>query len=215
VDFASETSVGSWVPAGGRDLPRLRGKTLGIVGYGNIGRRLAPKALAFGMRVLVTSRSLAPGALEMGVTAVSGLNQLLAESDFVSLHLPATPQTKNLIDEPALRRMKANAWLINTSRGALVDEAALLRALDEGWIAGAALDVLATEPPPADYPLLRHPRVIATPHVAYASVEAVTELRRRAAEHVAHVLRGELPPHVVNPEVLTTPGRHGLAPRIA
>jgi D-3-phosphoglycerate dehydrogenase len=215
VDFASETSTGSWVPAGGRDLPRLRGKTLGIVGYGNIGRRLAPKALAFGMRVLVTSRSMAPGEFESGVAAVSGLDELLAGSDFVSLHVPSTAETKQLINERALRLMKQNAWLINTSRGAIVDETALLHALDEGWIAGAALDVLATEPPPADHPLLRHPRVIATPHVAYASVEAVTELRRRAAEHVAHVLRGELPLHIVNPEVLTTPGRHGLTPRIA
>jgi D-3-phosphoglycerate dehydrogenase len=211
VPFANETAAGSWVPSGGRALPRLRGKTIGIVGYGNIGRSLAPKAAAFGMRVLVHAPSLAPGHLGNGVEAVASLVELLELSDFVSLHVPSTPATRNLIDECALRTMKPTAWLINTSRGAVVDEVALVKALDDRWIAGAALDVLSSEPPPPDHPLLGRSNVIVTPHVAFASVEAVTELRRRAAEHVAMVLRGEIPPHIVNPEVLSRPGRHRLA----
>ncbi len=211
VPFARETAEGNWIPSGGRSLPRLRGKTLGIVGYGNIGRTLAPKAAAFGMHVLVHSPRLLAGDLGDDVQAVGSLEELLSQSDFVSLHVPSTAATRNLIDRHALRSMKPSSWLINTSRGAIVDESALVLALDEGWIAGAALDVLIIEPPPADHPLLGRPNVIVTPHVAFASVEAVTELRRRAAEHVAFVLRGERPPHIVNPGVLNTPGRHGLA----
>ena len=210
VPFAVETATGTWEPSGGRELPRLRGKTLGIVGYGNIGRALAPKALAFGMRVLVYTPRLTPGPRDDGTIAASSLEHLLGQADFVSLHLPATAETRGLIGDAVLQAMKPNAWLINTSRGALVDEPALVRALDEGRIAGAALDVLSTEPPPPDHPLLGRPNVIVTPHIAFASVEAVEDLRRRAAEHVATVLRGDRPPHVVNPDVLTRPGRHGL-----
>jgi D-3-phosphoglycerate dehydrogenase / 2-oxoglutarate reductase len=198
VPFASETAAGIWNPAGGRALPRLRGKTLGIVGYGNIGRALAPKAAAFGMNVRVYSRGLPPGDLGAGVTAASNLIRLFGESDFVSLHVPSTPETRHMIDADALRAMKSDALLINTSRGAVVDEAALMAALDAGEIAGAALDVLDGEPPAADRPLLRHPKVIATPHIAFASKEAVTELRHRAASHVAMLFRGERPPHIVN-----------------
>jgi D-3-phosphoglycerate dehydrogenase len=210
VPFAGETAAGTWAPSGGRALPRLRGKTLGIVGYGNIGRALTPKALAFGMNVLVYTPRLTPGPLAGGAIATDRIENLLQTADFVSLHVPLTDETRGMIGETALRAMKPTAWLINTSRGAIVDEAALTRALDEGWIAGAALDVLSVEPPPADHPLLGRANVIVTPHVAFASAEAVVDLRRRAAEHVAMLLRGECPPTVVNPEVLTRPGRHGL-----
>ncbi len=213
VPFANETASGTWAPGGGRNLPRLRGKTLGILGYGNIGRALAPKAAAFGMRVLTYSPRLTAGTLPDGTIAVDSLDHLLSESDYVSLHVPSNESTRGLIGEAALRSMKSTAWLVNTSRGAIVDEPALVRALDEGWIAGAALDVLSVEPPPADHPLLGRPDVIVTPHVAFASTEAVIELRRRAAEHVAFVLRGESPPHIINPAVLATLGRHRLTSR--
>lgn len=214
VPFANETSSGTWAPGGGRNLPRLRGKSLGILGYGNIGRALAPKAAAFGMRVLTYSPRLTAGIMSDGTIAVQTLDHLLSESDYVSLHLPSNESTGGLIGEAALRSMKSTAWLINTSRGAIVEESALVRALDEGWIGGAALDVLSVEPPgPADHPLLGRPDVIVTPHVAFASTEAVIELRRRAAEHVAFVLRGETPPHIVNPAVLSTHDRHRLTPR--
>jgi D-3-phosphoglycerate dehydrogenase len=205
VSFANQTAGGTWAPAGGGELRRLRGKTLGIVGFGNIGRTLAPKARAFGLEVLVYTPSLTPGPLSDGVTAAESLDELLAASDFVSLHAPVNDETRGMIGEAQLRRMQPTAWLINTSRGALVDEAALVRALDEGWIGGAALDVLASEPPAADHPLLGRQNAIITPHVAFASAEAVVELRRRAAEHVACVLRGKRPPHIVNPAVLDQP----------
>jgi D-3-phosphoglycerate dehydrogenase len=210
VSFAGETATGRWMPSAGMALPRLRGKTLGIVGYGNIGRALAPKALAFGMRVLAYSPSLAPGPMADGVVAAESLETLLRGADFVSLHVPLNDDTRGFIGAAALGAMKPSAWLINTSRGAVIDEAALVRALEEGKIAGAALDVLAAEPPPADHPLLGRPNVIVTPHVAFASAESILDLRRRAARHVAMVLSGERPPTVVNPEVLLRPGRHGL-----
>jgi D-3-phosphoglycerate dehydrogenase len=213
VPLANQTARGEWQPTFGRALTRLRGKTLGIVGYGNIGRRLAPKAMALGLRVIAFAPSMTPGLLPDGAAAAGSLAELLDASDIVSLHLPATEHTRGIVDRAVLRTMKPGAWLINTSRGALVDEAALVEALDAGHIAAAALDVLVTEPPPPDHPLLGRPNVLVTPHIAFASREAVEELRRRAAEHVACVLRGEHPPHVVNPAVLTAPGHHGLPVR--
>lgn len=203
VALADATSGGDWTPTVGGSLPRLRGKTLGIVGYGNIGRRLAPKAAAFGMHVLAYSPRLAPGPVDSGVQAVESLEALLRASDFVSLHSPANAETRGMIGDASLAEMKPTAWLINTSRGALIDEAALVQALNAKQIAGAALDVLSSEPPPPGHPLVGRGDVILTPHVAFASAEAVVELRRRAAEHVAAFLRGEVPPHVVNPKVLS------------
>jgi len=171
-----------------------------------------PKARGFGMRVLAWTPRLEADAAG-DVEVARDLEQLLAESDYVSLHAPAVPETTGLIGEPELRAMKPTAYLVNTSRGALVDEAALLRALTEGWIAGAALDVMAAEPPPADDPLLVLPNVIVTPHVGFYSEASIAELATRAAQSVAHVLRGELPPHIVNPGVMQGPsyrlGRSG------
>jgi len=152
------------------------------------------------MRVLAWTPRLEPGAA--GDVEVAGsLEQLLAESDYVSLHAPAMPETTGLIGEPELRAMKPTAYLVNTSRGALVDEDALLRALREGWIAGAALDVLRQEPPPADHPLLALDNAIVTPHAAFYSDSAIVELQTKAATNVANVLTGALPATVVNPRV--------------
>lgn len=175
---------------------RLSGLTLGVVGYGRIGRAVAARAVGFGMTVIAATRT---GAMA-GVRVVS-LDELLAASDVVSLHLPLSAETRRLLDAERLSRMKATAYLVNASRGPLVDPAALLAALDAGRLAGAALDVFDQEPPPADDPLVSHPRVIATPHVAFRSAEAVVELRRRAAGQIADVLSGRRPEHVVNPEV--------------
>ncbi len=140
--------------------------------------------------------------LPEGVRAAVTLEELLAASDYVSLHAPATRETEGLIGERELRAMKPSAYLVNTSRGALVDEDALVRALQEGWIAGAALDVLSAEPPPRDHPLLRLENVLVTPHVAFYSAEALAELETQAARNVADVLSGRVPAHVVNPDVL-------------
>ena len=161
-----------------------------------------PKARGFGLRVLAYSRS---GAGSADVEVARDLDQLLTESDYVSLHVPATAETRGLIGERELRLMKETAFLINTSRGALVDERALERALREGRIAGAALDVLAREPPPPDHPLLGLENVIVTPHAAFSSETAIAELATKAATNVAAVLRGEVPATVVNPEVLGRP----------
>ena len=137
-----------------------------------------------------------------GARTTSDLQALLAESDYVSLHLPATPETRGLIGEAELRAMKPTAYLINTSRGALVDEDALRRALTEGWIAGAGLDVLAQEPPPDGHPLLALDNVVATPHAGFYSEPAIEELATKAATNAATALRGEVPATTLNRAVL-------------
>lgn len=168
------------------------------MGFGKIPRLVARKAQAFGLRVLGFDPYLDPRVLrEFGVEPV-GLRALLERADYVSLHVPLTPQTERLIDESALRWMKPTAYLINTARGRIVDEGALVRALEGRWIAGAALDVLPTEPPPQDDPLRGAPNVILTPHVAFYSEESLQELQRKAAEEVARVLTGQTPRHPVN-----------------
>jgi D-3-phosphoglycerate dehydrogenase len=197
--YARETREGTW-RLDGPGLPRLSEQTLGLVGFGNIARALVPKARGFGMRVLAWTPRLEPGAAG-DVEVARDLEQLLAESDYVSLHAPAMPETAGLIGEPELRAMKPTAYLVNTSRGALVDEDALVRALREGWIAGAALDVLRQEPPPADHPLLALDNAIVTPHAAFYSDSAIVELQTKAATNVANVLTGALPATVVNPRV--------------
>jgi D-3-phosphoglycerate dehydrogenase len=207
VTFARSTRAGAWDLAGlGQGLPRLRGQRLGIVGYGNTARTLIPKAQGFGLDVVVCTPRLQAGRdASTDVETTGDLEHLLATSDYVSLHAPATPETAGLIGEAELRAMKPTASLINTSRGALVDEDALLRALQEGWIAGAALDVLATEPARAGHPLLALDNAIVTPHAAFYSETAIAELETKAARNVAAVLRGELPATIVNPAVLALP----------
>jgi phosphoglycerate dehydrogenase-like enzyme len=129
----------------------------------------------------------------------------LAQADFVSLHTPLTPDTRGLLNADRLRRMKPTAFVVNTARGGLIVTDALTQALQEGWIAGAALDVFDPEPLPADHPLLSQPTLIATPHVAFYSEESVQELEVLAARNVAAILSGQRPAWVVNPEVLTLP----------
>ena len=199
--FDRSTHAGHWDLSLGRGLPRLRDQTLGLVGFGNIARRLVPKAHGFGMRVLAYTHRQRTG-YEDGVELVDDLGRLLSEADYVSVHAPSTTATKDLIGEPELRRMKSTAYLINTSRGALVNEPALVRALREGWIAGAAIDVLSAEPPSPDHPLLTCENAIITPHAAFYSDTAIAELEAKAANNVAEVLRGRLPVNIVNPTVL-------------
>src|SRR5262249_46575538 len=145
-------------------LRRIEGQTLGLIGCGRIGSRLARKALGLGMLVVAYDRWPAPPP--DGVVAVD-LDDLLARSDFISLHLPLTPETRGVVAEALLRKMKSTAYLINTARGGLVDTVALARALREGWIAGAGLDVLPHEPPAPDDPLLGLDNVVLTPHAAF------------------------------------------------
>ena len=187
------TSCADWCYWDG-ELVELSGLTLGLVGFGRIARAVAGIGRAFGMRVLAHRRS--PPTADEGVTFVD-LATLLSESDVVSLHCPLTPETHEIIQARTLAAMKPTAFLINTARGQLVREADLAAALERGVIAGAGLDVLSVEPPPVTNPLLRAPRCIVTPHIAWATRNA----RRRLLEVTAANLRAFLagrPQHVVN-----------------
>jgi D-3-phosphoglycerate dehydrogenase / 2-oxoglutarate reductase len=182
------------VRSGGEGVPpietvsRLSECTLGLVGLGRIGQRVATKARAFDMRVVGVDPQLpATAAQALGVELVE-LDELLRESDCVSLHVPLTGETRHMIDARALGLMRPQAGLINIGRGGLVDESALVRALDTGQLMGAALDVTEVEPLPSDSPLLDAPNVILTPHVAWVSKPALEELRRRTAEVVARLV---------------------------
>jgi len=179
-------------------IHRLRGQVLGLIGFGKIPRALAARVVPLGMRIITFDPYVGAEAMRAHGAAPGDLATVLAESDFVSLHAPLTPETTGLIDEAALRAMKPTAYLINTARGALVDQTALARALREGWIAGAALDVLPDEPPAADNPLLTLSNVILTPHIAFYSEESQRELQQKAAEEVARVLTGRPPRYPVN-----------------
>ena len=184
------------------DGTELAGKQLGLVGLGRIGGRVARIALAFEMRVAVYDPYISQArADELGVQRVDSLEQLLGMADVVSLHLPSTAETRGLINADTLAQMKPGALLVNSARGTLVDEDALLAALESGQLGGLATDVFAQEPPPHDHPLVQHPGVVCTPHVAGATVESKAQLWPLAISQALQVLRGERPPHVVNPEV--------------
>lgn len=177
-------------------LIELHGLTLGVVGLGAIGRGVAGVAQALGMRVLAHGRRR-PDELPPGVTWTD-LDTLLRTADVVSLHCPLTPETRGLMDARALAKMKSTALLINTGRGPLVDEAALAAALQAGRLAGAAVDVLSTEPPPPDNPLLTAKNCLVTPHQAWATAAARRRLLAESAANVRAFLAGS-PRHVVNP----------------
>jgi D-3-phosphoglycerate dehydrogenase len=155
------------------------------------------------MKVLVYDPYLDPAVIAHHRAQAVSFDRLLREADAISIHVPLTPETHNLIGERELARTKPTAFLINTSRGGIVDEQALAMALKENRLGGAALDVLSGEPPPADHPLRQAPNVILTPHLAFYSKESVIELQTKAAEEVARALKGEPPRSPVNPEVLT------------
>ena len=187
----------------GAPMPRLRGKTLGIIGLGRIGSALRKRAQAFGMEVLAYGPRLTDKvAVAQNVRSV-GLSELLGESDFVSLNCPLRADTENLISTKELDQMKSTAFLINTSRGALIDEVALYDALTSGQIAGAGLDLVVNLAPPIDHKIIQLENVLVTPHTAFFSQEAVLELEERAAGEVARVLEGNLPNNIINPEVLS------------
>jgi D-3-phosphoglycerate dehydrogenase len=181
---------------------RLAGETLGLVSFGNIARAVARRAAGFEMRVIAYDPYVYPDdAKALGVDLVS-LPELLTESDYVSVHTPLTPATRGLIGADELSLMKPSAYLILTSRGGLVDEAALAEALRDKRLAGAGLDVWEKEPPGTDHPLLKFDNVVASTHVASYSEIAEVERRRKHAHAAADVLDGTMPRSLVNPEVL-------------
>src|SRR6266576_3255018 len=194
---------GNWK---GWDLDQLVGtdvwgKTLGIVGFGRIGRAMARRAGGFQMRVIYTDAVRAPGDAEKELRAeYRDMHELLAEADFISVHTPLLPETHGLFNAAKFQRMKRTAFFINTSRGPVVDEAALVAALEDGKIAGAALDVYEKEP--VIHPGLRRSNVVLAPHIASASLETRTKMACMAAENVVALFTGQRPPNVLNPEVL-------------
>ena len=178
-------------------LRRLEGQVLGLVGFGNIPRAFAPKAQAFGLKVITHDPYVSADVVKpLGVENTS-FEDLLGRSDFVSVHAPLLPATRGLMNAAAFARTKKGAFLVNTARGPLVDEAALVAALDSGHLAGAALDVVTVEPLAKDSPLLGRDNVILTPHTAFYSVEALEELQTKCATDVARVLSGEAPVYPV------------------
>ena len=192
---------------------RLRGKKLGIVGFGRIGQVVCRKALAFGLDVLAADPFVAADtATKLGARMVD-MQQLLRESDFVTLHSPLMAATRNMIGAAELDLMKPTAFLINCARGPLIDEEALYEALNSHRIGGAGLDVLVDAHPAPDHPLLRLEHAIITPHVAFFSEEAVLELEQRAAGEVAAVLQGRMPDNLVNRDVLAHPSPRHQLPR--
>jgi glyoxylate reductase len=201
VNYVREGRWVTWSPTLllGRDLYE---STIGIVGFGRIGKEIARRARGFDMKILAfDSYHDEVAAKELGVTFVE-LDRLLTESDFVTLHCSLTPETHHLISDRELHLMKREAVLVNASRGPVVDTDALTRALREGTIWSAALDVTDPEPLPPDHPLITMPNCIVVPHIASASVDTRDSMARLAAENALAVLRGQTPPHCVNPEVL-------------
>ena len=181
----------------------LTGKTVGIIGLGRIGREVARVVRFFNMKVVATKRTATQGDIEENVDLLlplAKLHDLLQQSDFVVLALPLTPESRNLIGEPELRAMKPTAKLINVSRGAIVDEPALIRALQEGWIGGAGLDVFVQEPLPADSPLRRMQNVIFSPHVSGNIAEYDVGAARLFAENLRRFLAGEPLLNIVDKE---------------
>jgi len=179
------------------------GKTLGIVGFGRIGRAMARRARGFQMKVIYTDAVRAPEAVEKELKAeFRDMNTLLAESDFVSVHVPLLPETRGLFDAPKFYRMKPTAFLINTSRGPVVDEAALVAALEAGKIAGAGLDVYENEP--FIHSGLKRANVVLAPHLASASRETRTKMACMAAQNVVALFAGQRPANMLNPEVWKT-----------
>jgi D-3-phosphoglycerate dehydrogenase len=193
---------GGWDLAPARPVHRLRGRTLGLVGFGRIARRLAEKVGPIGLRVVAYDPFVPDAAIVESGAEPADLGRLLAEADIVSVHAPLTEDTRHLIGEEELRRMRPDAFLVNTSRGPLVDLDALRAVRAEGHLGGVALDVLESEPPDPDDPLLTDPGAVITPHAAFYSEEATIEQQRKAAEQVVAALSGEVPVYAVNADAI-------------
>ena len=205
--LAQAVRKGTW-KAGSTEIIKVRGQlfrlnqqTLGVVGVGRIGSRIAPKARAFGMRVLGYDPYLSALELQQKGAEKAEFEQLLEESDYISLHAPLTSETRKMFGLKEFKKMKPTAVIINTARGALIDEQGLYQALVEGAIAGAGLDVCDPEPPGPNNPLFQLEQVMITGHSAFFSESSMLELQQKATEAVLAALRGDWPPVLVNPEV--------------
>ena len=189
------------------EFPRLWGQTLGFVSFGHVAKATSVRAKAFGVHMIAFDPYIEELSMtEYGVEPISSLEELLQRSDIVSMHAPSTQEVHHLMSEEQFRAMKPTALFINNGRGPTVDEKALIKALEEKWIAGAGLDVFEQEPPAPENPLLHMDNVIATPHVASASQRMAPETRRRVGQEISLVLTGRWPRTCVNPAVLADAG---------
>jgi D-3-phosphoglycerate dehydrogenase len=200
--FDRRVRSGHWDFREGKPIHRMRGKTLGLVGSGKIGLEVAKRVSAFGVKVIAFDPYIKE--ISEGITLVD-LHTLLKESDFISVHCPLNESTRHLIGEKEFERMEKKPLLLNTSRGPVVDEKALVQALERGQISGAGLDVLEWEPPNPKHPLLAMDNVILSPHVGFYSEESIRELKKRSAKNVSAVLEGRWPESVVNRDVMKKP----------
>lgn len=205
--LAQAVRMGAW-KTGSEELNKVRGKmfrlnrqVLGLVGMGRIGSLVAQKAKAFGMKVMVYDPYITPEAAQKAEVEQVDFDRLLRKSDYISLHAPLTPETNKLFGLKEFKRMKSTAYIVNTARGALIDEQALYQAVKERWIAGAVLDVMDPEPPRPDNPLLKLDQVLITGHSSWFSESSIEELQQRAAEAVILALQGKWPSSIINPEV--------------
>jgi D-3-phosphoglycerate dehydrogenase len=199
--------AGRWEPYGTRYVPkRLSGSVVALIGFGRIGREMYRITSGIGFKVIIHDPFLNAGHVAVSTNGqallVEGLLSALAQADFVLVQVPLTPTTHHLIGQEALAAMKSTAYLVNVSRGSVVDEEALTSALEQGKIAGAALDVLSQEPPPPDHPLLTREDVIITPHIAWKSEVAEYNVEMQAVAEARRVLLGQAPRHLLNGEVL-------------
>ena len=183
-------------------IPRLMGQTLGLIAFGHVARAVAMRAKPFGVRILAYDPYIEEVVMSPYGVEPASLTQVLQQSDIISMHAPATPDAYHLLKEEHFRLMKPTALFINTGRGPTVDEPALIKALEQGWIAGAGLDVLEQEPPASVNPLMKMENVILTAHVASASARFDPARRRRVGQELALVLNGQWPRGCVNPSVL-------------
>lgn len=210
-DMDESMRTGQWHARVRVPVYRLAGKTLGFIGFGRTARAVAHRAHSFDLRMVAYKPGLDPAIAERFHVKITDLDTLLSTSDFVSLHVPLTPQTRKMIGERELRLMKPDACFINTARGGIVEETALVQALAEGRIAGAGIDVYESlpvfdaSPQMIDHPLFHLKNVILTPHSGGCSVEALHDVKREAVQQVISVLNGKWPSNVVNPQV--TPRR--------
>jgi len=197
--FDQKVKSHQWDFRQGKPIYRIKGRTTGLVGCGKIGLEVAKRISAFGVRVIAFDPYIekAEGGIEL-----TDLNTILKESDVISIHCPLNESTRHLIGEREFKKMEKKPLLINSSRGAIIDENALIEALMEGRLSGAGLDVLETEPPRAENPLLTMENVVLSPHLSFYSEESISELKRRTSKNVSDVLMGKRPSSVVNREVM-------------
>jgi D-3-phosphoglycerate dehydrogenase / 2-oxoglutarate reductase len=200
----ARTHSGKWEMPAVVPIHRLRGSILGLVGFGRIPQLVAPKAQAFGIQVVAYDPYIGEDVFKRAQVKKVEFAELVKVSDYISIHSPLVPETRHLFNAEIFKQMKPTAYLVNTARGPIVDEAALANALDAKQLSGAALDVLSQEPPSGS-PLFGRNNVILTPHTSFYSVESLVDLQVKAAEEVVRVFQGEMPRNPVNPEALRRP----------